>query len=223
MDVYDLIALFVLVASLVVHEYSHGWAARRLGDDTAERMGRLSFNPMVHLDPFGSVLVPVMGMLMGGFIFGWAKPVPVNPMNFRQPLRDHAYVAAAGPLSNLLLALACALVYGLVQAFGYHNPELLTRGSALAFLLALCHIGVILNVLLALFNMIPIPPLDGSWIMMTFLRGESARFYHQIRPYGFLIIVVLMMSVLRGPFQWAMGLVSNLYFNFGTQVSKIFI
>lgn len=211
MDLQILIALFVLLLSLVVHESAHAYAALRLGDDTALRMGRLTLNPMAHLDPVGSILFPVMGLLLGGFVIGWAKPVPVNTMRLNNPLRDHAIVAAAGPASNLLLALVSAIMLGIVAAIA-HGTGATGTGNGLMFLSLLFSLGIKLNVLLALFNLIPVPPLDGSWILLTFLRGEAMRFYIRLRPYGFMIILLLLFTgslrVVLGP---AMDMVGGIY------------
>ncbi len=211
MDLQILIALFVLLLSLVVHESAHAYAALRLGDDTALRMGRLTLNPMAHLDPVGSILFPVMGLLLGGFVIGWAKPVPVNTMRLNNPLRDHAIVAAAGPASNLLLALVSAIMLGIVAAIA-HGTGATGTGNGLMFLSLLFSLGIKLNVLLALFNLIPVPPLDGSWILLTFLRGEAMRFYIRLRPYGFMIILLLLFTgslrVVLGP---AMDMVGGTY------------
>jgi len=215
------IAIFVLIISLVVHESAHAWAALQLGDDTAYRLGRISFNPMVHLDPIGSVLVPiVMAMLPGGMIYGWAKPVPVNTLRLRQPIRDHALVAAAGPASNLLLALISALLLGLVTGWAHSHPESI-RSEALPFLALLFEWGISLNILLALFNLIPLPPLDGSWIMMAFLRGEAAEAYDRLRPYGFVLVLLLMSLGLGGVLRSMMTVVGRFYYTVAYQVGTL--
>jgi Zn-dependent protease len=156
-----LLLLIPLVLSLTVHEYAHAWSARRLGDDTAERMGRLTLNPLVHLDILGTVILPILGVP-----FGWAKPVPVNPTRFRRGVRmgtGMAITAGAGPLANVVLAVLTTVAYGLVQRFA---PESLEGESGVRALLL---IAIQLNVNLAIFNLIPIPPLDGSRIVDGFL------------------------------------------------------
>lgn len=191
------IVALVLLFSIIVHECAHGLAAERLGDPTARLMGRLTLNPLSHIDPVGTILVPlVLALLPGGLLFGWAKPVPVNPANLRDPARDHAKVAAAGPLSNLLLALACAILLGLLVAVS-GRPLSLGSGAGLtanlhAFVFLVLQYGVLYNVLLALFNLIPVPPLDGSWIVMRFLRGEALVAYARLRQFGFLLLILVL-------------------------------
>jgi Zn-dependent protease len=160
-------ALIPLLLSLSFHEYAHAWSASRLGDDTASRMGRLTLNPIPHIDLLGTIILPLVLMLTGsGFIFGWAKPVPVNPARFRRGVhmgRGMAWTAAAGPLSNLVLALITAIIAGVLLRFA---PEALTPGRGV---LELVETMLRLNVLLALFNLIPVPPLDGSRIVDGYL------------------------------------------------------
>jgi Zn-dependent protease len=189
------IMAFVLLISLVFHEVAHGRMALQLGDDTAQRSGRLTLNPIAHIDPVGTILIPlVMLMLPGGMLFGWAKPVPVNPYQLRNPMRDHALVAAAGPASNLLLAAVCAILLGILSATqgGLHHVAANSATSVTSFLTLLFVWGIRLNIVLALFNLIPIPPLDGSWIVLGLSKGEVGSFYAKIRPFGFLLIIVLM-------------------------------
>jgi Zn-dependent protease len=162
-----LATLIPLLLSLTIHEYAHAWTASRLGDDTASRMGRLTLNPIPHIDLLGTIILPLVLMMSNtGFIFGWAKPVPVNPARFRRDVRmgsGMAWTAAAGPLSNLALALVTALVAGLLLRFA---PETLSPGRGV---LELIESLLELNVLLALFNLIPVPPLDGSRIVDGYL------------------------------------------------------
>lgn len=160
MDLFLLLA--VLLGSIVLHEVAHAWVARAEGDDTAERLGRITLNPFPHLDPIGSLLVPVvLAALPGGFIFGWAKPVPVNPENFRDARWSDIRVSLAGIVVNLGLAVAFALL--LVPLEGMET------GGAVGLVRSLAYYGVFLNLLLAVFNLIPIPPLDGSHVVRAFL------------------------------------------------------
>ena len=172
--------LLAIVAGVVLHEYAHGKAAEYLGDPTAKTMGRLSFNPVKHLDPFGSVILPLFLILSkAGFVFGWAKPVPVNPSYFKEPRRGMAYVGAAGPLSNLALALAGSLCY---RSFVF----LQIYTGALFF-----QYFVIVNVVLAVINLVPIPPLDGSRIVAAVLPKAWLPFYDSLERYGFVILIII--------------------------------
>lgn len=172
-------SLIILIFSVVIHEVSHGYAALFLGDRTAEREGRLTLNPIKHVDPVGSIIFPALSLLMGGFVFGWAKPVPFNPYNLRDRKSGEAIVAAAGPLSNLLLAI----IFGLVLRF---TPPI--QNSPVGDLLASI---VLVNLMLAIFNLIPIPPLDGSRLFLTLLptRFENAR--RVLDRYGLVVILLL--------------------------------
>lgn len=176
--------LAVLIASLSFHEAAHAWAADRLGDPTARRLGRLSLNPLVHLDPIGTVLFPLVAIATGVPLIGWAKPVPVDFRNLRTPRRDFALVAAAGPASNLVLAAAGALVFALVRGSG---DDLGQIAYSVAFF-------VMMNVLLAVFNLIPVPPLDGGNILLGVLPPSMVGVVERIRPYGILVLYGLMFS-----------------------------
>ncbi|MFP3867583.1 MAG: site-2 protease family protein [Desulfobacteraceae bacterium] len=175
------IALMVVVLffSVIVHEVAHGYVALLNGDPTAKVYGRLSFNPLVHIDPIGTVLVPAILLLsQAGILFGWAKPVPVNPLNYHNYRQGEITVSVAGPLSNILLAVIFAL---LLRVAG-DNPGLVH----------LCYYGCIINIFLALFNLIPIPPLDGSHVLMHLLPRPLDRYYAQLEPVGFVIILILL-------------------------------
>ena len=172
----------VLLFALSFHEMAHAWAAYRLGDTTAKDEGRLTMNPIVHVDPIMTVLFPaILIVLQSSVIFGAAKPVPVNTRNLRNPKRDHMWIAAAGPASNVILATAAIIVVNLVWS---PQPD-----SALENVLG---DWVYINLVLATFNMIPLHPLDGSWILSRFLSGNAATAYASLRPYGFLILIFLM-------------------------------
>jgi Zn-dependent protease len=175
-----LIGMTVLIASLSFHEAAHAWAADRLGDPTARLLGRLSLNPAVHVDPIGTLLFPLIAISTGVPLIGWAKPVPVNPRYLRHPRRDFALIAAAGPVSNLVLAFVGAMLMTVVETNG-------VLGNALVLL-------VVLNVLLAVFNMVPIPPLDGGNVLMGVLPHEAGRVIERLRPYGFLLLYVMMLT-----------------------------
>ena len=171
--------IIILILSIVVHEVSHGLMAERLGDPTAKYAGRLSLNPLVHLSFVGSILVPFILVVTGSpFLFGWAKPVPVNPYNFRDQKYGSAKVAIAGPAANLFLAL----IFGL--AIRFFSP--LIDSPALFSMFALI---VFINILLAIFNLLPIPPLDGSHILFTFLPRSMEQIRVILSQYGFFILI----------------------------------
>ncbi len=173
-------AIPILVA-ITLHEAAHAYAAWKLGDDTAFRMGRVTFNPLKHIDPFGTVLVPALLLLSKApFLFGWAKPVPVAFGHLSRPRRDMALVALAGPLTNVVLALASAGLFHLVGLL----PE-----AAAAWVAQTLYQSILLNLILAIFNMIPLPPLDGSRVVMSILPGVLAHPYAKLERYGFLILL----------------------------------
>jgi len=183
--------------AIIVHEVAHGWVAKLLGDPTAERLGRLTLNPIRHIDPFGTVLVPALLILMRtGFIFGWAKPVPVTWENLRHPKRDMAIVAAAGPGANL----AMALVWGLVAKVGSLLPvQYQFIGEPLIYMgLG----GILANVLLMTFNLLPMPPLDGGRVAVGLLPGPWAWRLSRLEPYGFFILIGLMVTGILGYLIW---------------------
>jgi len=174
-------SIIVLLFSVVIHEVSHGWAALKLGDDTAEKMGRLTLNPIPHLDLFGSILLPLILIIThAGVIFGWAKPVPYNPLKLRKPLRDSALLALAGPAANFSLAL----VFGLLMRIGAHFA------LGLPFL---SFLGIIvqINLILAIFNLLPIPPLDGSKILFYFWPSPKLEMF--LYQYSFIILLIFIM------------------------------
>jgi Zn-dependent protease len=179
-----LVAFVVLLVSLTFHEAAHAWSADRLGDPTARLLGRLSLNPAVHIDMIGTVVFPLIAMLTGFPLIGWAKPVPVDMRHLRAPRRDFALIALAGPVSNLVLAIAGALVV---------HASLQTGSSIGPFARALVGF-VTINVLLAVFNLIPIPPLDGGNVLMGILPASAAGVIDRLRPYGFLLLYLLMLS-----------------------------
>jgi len=218
------ILIVVLLFSIIVHECAHGVAALRFGDDTAWRMGRLTLNPIKHIDPLGTIIVPLlMALAPGGMLFGWAKPVPVDSRRFANPRRDQAFVAAAGPASNLVLALICSIALGVVAGIA-HSRMSGPGGSPAAFLEFLRLLfwdGVRINVLLALFNLIPLPPLDGSWILFGVLRGEAAIGYARLRPYGFILLLGLLFLGLGGFLGRAVSGVSEIFLSVAYRVALI--
>lgn len=175
--------LLPVLFAITVHEAAHGYVAKLLGDDTAESLGRLSLNPLRHIDLVGTVLVPGLLMATGGFIFGWAKPVPVDFNRLRRPKRDMALVAFAGPGANLLMAVAWALVARLAQALEFEFVTVPLTYMGLA--------GIGINVVLAVLNLLPIPPLDGGRIAVGLLPDKAGAQVARIEPYGFIILLVL--------------------------------
>lgn len=178
-----IIQVVILVFAVIVHEVAHGWTANQLGDPTAKLAGRLTLDPTKHLDPVGSFLIPGILLITGApFLFGWAKPVPFNPYNLKNPRRDEALIAAAGPASNILLALIGSAAFLLVPelADSYYSQGLL--GFAAVYF-------VTINLVLALFNMIPIPPLDGSKILFSILPESLGHIRRNLESFGFLLIL----------------------------------
>lgn len=188
----------VILFSLVIHESAHAWSAAFLGDATAQRLGRISLNPSRHIDPIGTVLLPIVAIWSGAPIIGWAKPVPVNPANLKHPRRDFLYIAAAGPMSNLVLAVFAAIILSVYPA-GSHGPDTYLTGSGTTQVFLLASAMFDINVLLAVFNMIPIPPLDGGNVLAGLLPETAARvFDNLIRPWGFVLLYLLLLTGVLG-------------------------
>jgi Zn-dependent protease len=193
-------AVPVLLA-ITVHEASHGYAARALGDRTAQMLGRLSLNPIRHIDPVGTILVPGILLVLGGFLFGWAKPVPVNMRNLVHPRRDMALVAIAGPLSNLAMALGWGLLLKIALATGATDGVWLgVRAMAVA--------GIVINLILMVLNLLPLPPLDGGRVLTGLVPESWARRLDRIEPFGLLILVALLATgllgaLIGGPLAWS--------------------
>jgi Zn-dependent protease len=184
------IAFVVLLFSLTVHEMAHAWTADRLGDPTARLLGRVSLNPLVHADLIGTVVFPLVSMVSGAMLIGWAKPVPVTLRYLRHPRRDYMLVAAAGPASNLILAAFAAILLAIVPI----SPQTLGESNVSVPIAALLSRLVQLNVLLAVFNMIPIPPLDGGNVLAGLLPPNLAALFNRMRPYGFILLYALVLS-----------------------------
>jgi Zn-dependent protease len=193
-----LLVLPVLLFSVVAHEYAHAWTAYRQGDPTAYQLGRLTWNPLVHIDPVMSVLVPVAlwWLSQGTFTFGAARPVPINPRYFRNYRRGDLIVSSAGIVANLALALVCALLFPLVGLVGTHLPALLDVAGTLQRMMLL---GLTINLLLAFFNLVPLPPLDGSHLLYHALPPSWGARYRALGNYGF---AVLMLTLWMAPGVW---------------------
>ncbi len=176
-----------VIFAITVHEVAHGWVAKRYGDNTASLLGRLTLNPIKHIDLLGTIIIPGLLLISGtGFIFGWAKPVPVDPRNFKNPRQDMAIVALAGPISNLLMAVGWALIARLGVTIGAQTEAislpLIYTGVA----------GISINLVLAMLNLLPIPPLDGSRILSGILPNYWAWQYNRLERFGFIILLVLL-------------------------------
>lgn len=179
------VAVIPVLFAITLHEVAHGWVARYFGDRSAEMMGRLSLNPLRHIDPLGTVVVPILMLWLGGFMFGWAKPVPVNPRAMRNPEKSMIAVAAAGPAANF----AMAVLWGLV----YRASQMLPGGTG-EFLAQMAVFGLFFNILLGTFNLLPIPPLDGGRILRGLVPRSFGLRLDAIEPYGFIIVVALLAS-----------------------------
>jgi Zn-dependent protease len=184
------LSFMVLLFSLTVHEAAHAWTADRLGDPTARTLGRVSLNPLVHIDPIGTVLLPLVALVTGAPLIGWAKPVPVNTRQLRSMRRDFMVIAAAGPASNLLLAVASSFV---LRAIPDRSLDLGTLNVSDP-LIVLVVLAFRLNLLLMLFNLVPVPPLDGGNILGGLLRGTISQRFDALRPWGVFILYALMLS-----------------------------
>ncbi len=196
-----------VIFAITVHEVAHGWVAKKYGDNTASGLGRLTLNPIKHIDLVGTILLPGLLLLTGtGFIFGWAKPVPVDARNFKNPRHDMAIVALAGPISNLLMALAWALLarIGVMIGVEFISLPLIYTGIA----------GISINLVLALINLLPIPPLDGSRVLTGILPSYWAWKYNQLERYGFIILLILLYTkILNVILEYPMYVAQQLFFS----------
>ena len=199
------VAAIPVLFAITLHEVAHGWMARQFGDRTAEMLGRLTVNPLKHIDPIGTVVVPAIALLTTGFLFGWAKPVPVAIRNLRNPRRDMMIVAAAGPGANILMAIFWAFFTKLATVSGL-------QGMTLQFFLTMGQIGVFINVILAVFNMLPIPPLDGGRVLSGLLPPRASARLDRIEPYGLIIVLAFIFLGWRY-FQPVIMSLRNLFFS----------
>lgn len=187
-QIFDAVKMLIpMILSLSVHEYSHARAAKILGDRTSEDMGRLTLNPLAHIDPIGTLALPLMGFIFGGFIFGWARPVPVNPIHFTRRYKmktSMLMVAAAGPASNVVLAILSTALYYIMVKLGIYNQGIATLFSFM----------IQLNIILAFFNLLPIPPLDGGRILAGLLPDSAQPVLSILERFGFIILIFLLFS-----------------------------
>lgn len=196
-----------VVFAITVHEVAHGWVAKKYGDNTASLLGRLTLNPIKHIDPLGTIIIPGLLLLtFTGFIFGWAKPVPVDARNFKNPRRDMAMVAAAGPIANLLMAIVWALIARLGVMIGVEVISLPLIYTGVA--------GISINLVLALINLLPIPPLDGSRILTGMLPARWAWQYNRLERFGFIILLLMLYTgVLSTLLAYPMFVAQKMFFS----------
>jgi len=211
LSVIQRIAVWILpvIFAITVHEVAHGWVAKKYGDNTASRLGRLTLNPVKHVDLLGTIIVPGLLLMTGtGFIFGWAKPVPVDASNFKRPLQDMAIVALAGPVSNLIMALIWALIIRLGIFIG-------TNAEAISLPLIYTGVaGISINLVLAMINLLPIPPLDGSRILTGILPSYWAWQYNRLERYGFILLLVLLYTkILNVILEYPLFIAQKLFFS----------
>lgn len=198
--------------AITLHEAAHAWTAWRLGDNTAKQLGRVSANPINHIDLLGTIIIPISVLIIShfNFVFGWAKPVPINASHFVNPRRDLALAVAAGPMSNLMMAFLWAIILKISIVF---HPQLSTIAL---FIILTARAGIIINLLLAFLNLVPIPPLDGGKIMTSLLPMRQALAFEKIEPYGFFILLAMMFSgilnwLISAPINGALVLLSKLF------------
>ena len=196
--------------AITLHEAAHGWVANKLGDPTARQLGRITLNPIKHVDPMGTIVIPLTLVMLSGFIIGWAKPVPVDPRHFKQPLLDMALVALAGPASNFLMACGWALLITL-------STTALADTSIATYLFQVGKAGMTINLILMVLNLMPIPPLDGGRVLAGVLPKQMALSFMRIEPYGMWIILALLVSGVLGKILWPIVL------RFDAIISAIFI
>lgn len=209
------ISIIPVLFAITVHEVAHGWVASKFGDQTAKLSGRLTLNPIKHIDLVGTILVPIVMIFLGGFIFGWAKPVPVDARNMHNPRRDTAIVALAGPASNFLMAIFWAGIMKLgflMLSMGNWISDYLIN----EFLINMGRVGIAVNLMIGILNCIPIPPLDGSHVLSSLLPPRAAWYFYRLEPYGFFILILLLVTGILNPvlaflFQGTAYLVTSLF------------
>jgi len=186
-----------ILFAITLHEAAHGWVASKLGDPTAKKLGRITINPIKHIDPMGTIVVPLFLAMVSPFVLGWAKPVPVQPQYFKSPMLDMALVAVAGPVSNFIMACIWAM-------FIQVSVMTLDQSQLLIFLVKMGENGIIINIVLMVLNLLPIPPLDGGRVMAGILPPKLALPYMQLERFGMVIILLLLVSGILGKILWPM-------------------
>lgn len=214
-DIQYIAALIIpLIFAITVHEAAHGWVANKLGDPTALLMGRITLNPVKHIDWIGTIIIPIAALLMSGFqfVFGWAKPVPVTWENLKNPRRDMALVALAGPGVNVLMALIWAAIAKLSMLFTHTQSTI--ASDIIQFTQMASLFGIMINCILCLLNLIPLPPLDGSRVISAILPPRMAAYYDSIEPYGiFILLILLFMGLLRHILTGPLMLMTSIIFH----------
>jgi Zn-dependent protease len=188
-NILNVIIQFVVVLfAISIHESSHAWMADKFGDPTARNQGRITLNPIAHIDPIGTIIFPLLLAIVGAPVFGWAKPVMVNPYNLRDPRRANIFISAAGPVSNLMAAGGGIMIFLILRNLGLFSSS--AQGNLMVLIYIFLYL-IIINIYLAIFNLIPIPPLDGSGILEGMLKGEALYNYQKIKPYGFILLILI--------------------------------